>query len=673
MVNKLSCITFSSAWCSAQLFQLSPTPAGPAQPSCQPSWPTLSQGARASWVVLREKEDEERRVRQEQKLKQKEGDTHRIRQQQALRGKEDREQHNQEERRKKDSGCSWGNDNSGHDEGHGGDQDEPESDGENEERFESAQGDKGKGKEREYVNANPSTSRAEEIWMAENIDLLQEVSTLLKKLLGVMRLPLHTILKKLDLVLTYSRENSWNIFKQYIKEAKGAAGSGYRDFFRIVQCYCHGPECIAKGDGTWELQKQQWRDALIWMGDDELLPLDALDTETLVYFNKVLKHQQDLATNIRNNGPVDILTLVYTSEPGIWGSSQFIAGDPALTEFLNMTDGDAQAFINNFITVTEMFKLGATSPEDMSFAQFTGILTSNKCPSPPGFPLPKKTSKHQLPPQMKVKAERVPIGVECISNFRGLVDRYRANKKDIPQEVALIKIRPDRAVCHMIIRGCLADKLNQAKPPPGIWRLNFCNQLITYKLVFYCPSKITLEVGTDAWDPNKWTTTKTETLLQYFRDGRIRMERWTEDNANLLLSDPRYKTIPIVISSTKPKNTHVTVNDTLDVTLNGASSAGEAVIGRSNKPLEIACKRSELRRDITALYRAPTIKNSSMLNRFMGQHNTADGQNHGSAEGEDEEEEDEEEEQQQQQQQQQKEQKEQKGQKGQGEQEEQGD
>jgi hypothetical protein len=102
-----------------------------------------------------------------------------------------------------------------------------------------------------------------------------------------------------------------------------------------------------------------------------------------------------------------------------------------------------------------MFKLGATSPEDMSFAQFTGILTGNKCPSPPGSPPPKKTGKHQLPPQTKVKAERVPIGVECISDFQGLADRCRTNKKDIPQEVALIKIRPDRAVCYMIIRGCL--------------------------------------------------------------------------------------------------------------------------------------------------------------------------------------------------------------------------
>ena len=105
-----------------------------------------------------------------------------------------------------------------------------------------------------------------------------------------------------------------------------------------------------------------------------------------------------------------------------------------------------------------MFKLGAASPEDLSFAQFTGILTGNKnAPdaSSPGSPPPKKPGKHELPPQTKVKAERIPIGVECIADFRGLADRYRVDRKDIPQEVSLIKVRPDRAVCRMVLRGCL--------------------------------------------------------------------------------------------------------------------------------------------------------------------------------------------------------------------------
>jgi hypothetical protein len=53
-------------------------------------------------------------------------------------------------------------------------------------------------------------------------------------------------------------------------------------------------ECITKGDGAWELQKQQWRDTLLRAGDDDVLPPDALDAEMLVYFDKVLKHQQDL-------------------------------------------------------------------------------------------------------------------------------------------------------------------------------------------------------------------------------------------------------------------------------------------------------------------------------------------------------------------------------------------
>ncbi|TEB24140.1 hypothetical protein FA13DRAFT_1797503 [Coprinellus micaceus] len=640
-------------------------------------------------LKLKAKENQDRRVRNEKKLKEKEkeADTHhvqnnqklkgeesrRIRRQQQLKAKEDKQQGGQEEARKdkdnshirgneKGRGCDFGevigmdaesDDRRGRekaksteDEGHRYDEGDEDSDQEDDRGIQLEKRNEGKGKQREFVNADPSTSTAEETWTAENIDLLQEVGTLLKKLLSVTRLPLHAILKKLNLSLIYSRENSWNIFKQYVKEGKGTSGPVTPfESYNVITSELYNKikaECITKGDGAWELQKQQWRDTLLRAGDDDVLPPDALDAKMLVYFDKVLKHQQDLATSIRNNGPIDILTLVYSSETGLWGSSQFVAGDPALMDFLNATDGEARAFINNFVTVTEMFKLGAASPEDLSFAQFTGILTGTNGPGSP----PKKTGKHQLPPQTKIKAEREPCGVECIADFRGLAEKYRANVSDIPQEVALIKDRQDRAVCRMVVRGWFADKINQAKPPPGIWRLNFCNLLVSHKLVFYCPSEMAMEVGTEVWNPNKWTVAKAESFLEQFRrnTNRIRMERWTEDNAKLLTSDRRYKSVPIVISSTKPMNTYITVNDTLDVVLNEASSAGEAVIGHSNKPLEIARKRSELKRDITALYRAPTIKNSATLNRFLGQRKVAAGQTPALAEDDDDDDEEEEEE-----------------------------
>jgi hypothetical protein len=65
----------------------------------------------------------------------------------------------------------------------------------------------------------------------------------------------------------------------------------------------------------------------------------------------------------------------------------------------------------------------------------------------------KKTSK--LPPQTKVKTEKEPCGMECISDFRGLAEKYRADKNDLPPEVARITVRQDRAVCRMILRGIL--------------------------------------------------------------------------------------------------------------------------------------------------------------------------------------------------------------------------
>ena len=131
----------------------------------------------------------------------------------------------EEERSGNGNSHTW-TDDAGQEEGNSDGQYELETEGEGKDRFQSAGGGRGKGKGREYVASKPSTSTADEIWTAENIDLLQETGMLLKKLLGATRLPLHAILKKLDLALTYSRENSWNLFKQYIKEAKGTVTSG---------------------------------------------------------------------------------------------------------------------------------------------------------------------------------------------------------------------------------------------------------------------------------------------------------------------------------------------------------------------------------------------------------------------------------------------------------------
>ena len=92
-----------------------------------------------------------------------------------------------------------------------------------------------------------------------------------------------------------------------------------------------------------------------------------------------------------------------------------------------------------------------------------------------------------------------------------------------------------------------------------------------------------------------------------------------------------------MISSTKPKNTHKTVSDTLSVVLHEASSTSLSVIGSTNKPLEVAHKQSELRQDIAVLLRVPTIKTAVNLNQFLEQCDTAPKQK-GSLGGEDEDE-----------------------------------
>lgn len=107
------------------------------------------------------------------------------------------------------------------------DQDEDDSDEDVDERSKVI---KRKGKEREEVQPVASGSRAEEIWTAENVDLLEQTGQLLHDLIDRTGLPLHTILKKLDLALTMSRQdNCYSLFKTYLKVTNDAPGMWLSD------------------------------------------------------------------------------------------------------------------------------------------------------------------------------------------------------------------------------------------------------------------------------------------------------------------------------------------------------------------------------------------------------------------------------------------------------------
>jgi hypothetical protein len=91
------------------------------------------------------------------------------------------------------------------------------------------------------------------------------------------------------------------------------------------------------------------------------------------------------------------------------------------------------------------------------------------------------------------------------------------------------------------------------------------------------------------------------------------------ENAALAFSDKRRGTVPILISSTAPRHIIKNVGNTLDSQVDKATSRISAATLGTDKPLEVARKRSEVRRDVAALHTAPTIKytTASDLQRLL--------------------------------------------------------
>ena len=130
-------------------------------------------------------------------------------------------------------------------------------------------------------------------------------------------LPLYLILKKLNLAVVYSRENSYNLFKSFLKETRDSAESGtlthwlpfsfltssiavpFEDYNGVTSAQYNKikERCLKQGAGAWDLKMQEWKDALIRHGDD-LQALDQESAEIAGYMNKVITQQEELVRHL---------------------------------------------------------------------------------------------------------------------------------------------------------------------------------------------------------------------------------------------------------------------------------------------------------------------------------------------------------------------------------------
>ena len=156
---------------------------------------------------------------------------------------------------------------------------------------------KGKGKEKEVI-VEASTSTTEEVWTAQNIDELQKAGRYLNRLMDTTGLPLHRILKKLDLAVIYSRENSYNLFKRFIKETEGLVAS-FEDYNGVTSAKYSKikKQCLAEGAEAWAFKQQEWKDTLIRHGGELQAP-DQESAEVAGYMSRVIAQQQDLVCSL---------------------------------------------------------------------------------------------------------------------------------------------------------------------------------------------------------------------------------------------------------------------------------------------------------------------------------------------------------------------------------------
>lgn len=75
--------------------------------------------------------------------------------------------------------------------------------------------------------------------------------------------------------------------------------------------------CLAEGEEAWELQKQEWKDAVFRAHEsDGPVPPDAEDAEIMLYMQRVLDQQEEL---VSVTGGIELLSCLIAITGGDGG------------------------------------------------------------------------------------------------------------------------------------------------------------------------------------------------------------------------------------------------------------------------------------------------------------------------------------------------------------------
>ncbi|KAJ2911751.1 hypothetical protein MD484_g8663, partial [Candolleomyces efflorescens] len=209
--------------------------------------------------------------------------------------------------------------------------------------------------------AGPSTRRADKgkgvavdqedyaKWSVEHDEAAAVAVDTLTRLQQETGLTWHQIFAKFGVSITFSRRNPFSVFERVLALKKPG-----------VPLEAFGKYASQEWEkiGFQSLSKRQ-QDALVegWMekiqNENGEVSINEQNRDFVRFFNQVLSNLQDLTTNVRQFGPIEIVSLIFTPHPQARQLSTIVAGDPNFRSILARQPDSTRSLIEKFIHLAE--------------------------------------------------------------------------------------------------------------------------------------------------------------------------------------------------------------------------------------------------------------------------------------------------------------------------------
>ncbi|RXW12126.1 hypothetical protein EST38_g13729 [Candolleomyces aberdarensis] len=453
-----------------------------------------------------------------------------------------------------------------------------------------------------------------------------------KELCGIIDktgLPVHILLQHTGLLIRWTRgQNSWNLYQEYVRTQDRQIPFG--TFGSVVK-----PEYdeLKKRSSPrqWKMLKETWRNVVTkdWMDKVATTQRSASrDNASMVkHMSQIVTQFSELQGKIRNGAPIEMITLVYSSNPHMRQLSQFLVSDPNIRPLFESQQIPTREMIERFITLSDALALGIASfePDEMSMEDLLRFEADVERPlhrkpaDPTGGTDPMAGSSGVLKAEDRLDRRGKPGGnstksskgsnVDSIRDYRGYAELF-VKSRELPDGLSLECDRDGlRSVIRLLLKSLFADATGVANP--NIWGTCIYLFLVKHKIRLVWPSepKGKDRPGDSHWDPKCWGSTLMREAIEWIggkedKHGRknqyVYIEEWNEDE-KLLPTDsnhPSYLEIPIIRSPSRNFKILATVRECQELVLHTHIKLERKSSNPHAQPLIRATEIRKLKEDI---------------------------------------------------------------------------